>query len=254
MFLGHTNKLAFLAIVGVCSLAMADVITFDAASDVQDNFRPARGTWTWSNSDGGIMVGGTAYNSTALYDTTPGDGTATTNAWGDFTASADLKVQATNSTTGFHLRHNGSAGIRVAIQVKHSDSWDRLRVYAGVDPTQWDSSGTKVYDEYTNSTPLPEADWSTMQIDVSNVDLGNGGEQVQIVMSILDGGTLAWSDTATLSVADSADYLNPGEVGLFASGTDDPNQELFDNFQIVPEPASIAMLGLGGILACRRRR
>lgn len=253
MFLRHTEKLAFAAVIGLCSLATANVITFDAASDVDDNFRSVRGTWAWSSTEAGVLLGASDYRSTLLYDSTPGDGAATVDTFGDIKLSVDVKPQKDGSNIGFHVRHNGTTGIRVETQAKLGNAWDRHRGSFGVDPSDWNSAGTNTYDQYSNSTSLPETDWLTLQLQVHNVDLGNGGEQVQITLSMIQNETVAWEDTFELSVADSADYLNPGELGLFSSGGADPDQTLIDNFRIIPEPASIGLLSLAGILAYRRR-
>ncbi len=80
---------------------------------------------------------------------------------------------------------------------------------------------------------------------------GDPGSELTLVASLTDGTTLLTASTVatTASLGDQFGlYLvsNPGIAGAYATVD-------FDNFSIVPEPATLALLVMGGLAILRRR-
>jgi hypothetical protein len=97
---------------------------------------------------------------------------------------------------------------------------------------------------YRSTTTFSFATHQILSISIDN--LHNADPAVSLDVSGL-GWYLAGGANSTLP--------RPTDIRLFGSGAaDDVNQMGWDNVSVVPAPATLALLGLGGLIAGRRRR
>jgi hypothetical protein len=225
------------------------------------------GPYTALNFTGPSISGGQTYM--AVYDTTPADGTATRNL---FDATAGITVSA----DVLFVKHNASGGVMAL----YSEGQDALALVAsngdGNNPDVprlglvWRSqdNDTVLKSISLSSGSIIAEDWYrvTMNLTVSGTGYTvNGTIQTHLIgtdpTSALD--STLWSMSYNGSLTDPGGpnglvLTNPGEVGVLAMGNESIN--LPDNVGVsvtnfeVPEPATLAMLALGGLAMLRRRK
>jgi hypothetical protein len=221
------------------------------------------GLYTAMNFTGPAISGGQSYLS--IYDTTPGDGVATRNVFPSsaqpITISADVSF----------VTHSASGGV-VAL---YNQGQDALALLAhnggGNNPDDarldlvWQSGGQG---QVLQSVALPYSafainDWYRITMDLvvsGDTYTVNGTFQRHDTStnpnSGLDGVIATLSKTGSLS---GANLTNPGEVGIIAMGNEaialpDNVGISVTNFQVVPEPATLCLLGLGVLGLLKKRR
>jgi hypothetical protein len=98
-----------------------------------------------------------------------------------------------------------------------------------------------------NYVPVNDATaWHTFVIDIA----AGGAGTHQLSISI-DGGAAAVVD---VTVGDDPEYDDINHIAMGSSGTGGITAFDVDYFKAVPEPATIALLGLGGLALIRKRR
>jgi hypothetical protein len=229
---------------------------------------PGPGPYTALNFTGPAVSGGQSYLS--VYDTTPADHTATKNL---FNAQTGIVISA----DVLFVKHSASGGV-VALYNEGQDGLALLASNGGGNNHDfpklslvWQSVGQGVT---LDSVNLPDnafvpGNWYrvTMGLTVSGDTWNmNGTFQNHLIgtdpTSGLDGLITTISYTGSLLDPDASARVltNPGEVGIMAMGNEgitlpDNVGVSVTNFQVTPEPATLALLGIGGIgMLLKRRR
>lgn len=155
--------------------------------------------------------------------------------------------------TGFDVAYSGTAGTAVDVEV-----WVRSGSYVGfdADPTGWTLSQTVQGVRGSSSTELTPLDLSTpILIDgltavyLHAVGPGTGG--------IRYSGTSASPPQTMWSNADLELFSDVSRTGAvpFAGSRFSPRTFAGNiHYDVIPAPASLALLGLSGLAATRRRR
>jgi len=247
---------------------------------VANHATPGAGPYTALNFTGPSVGGGQTYLS--IYDTTPGDGTATRNlfnATGGLQVSADVLFVKHNASGGLvSLYNEGQDGLALLINNRDGNNTDFAKLSLVF---QSPGVGTVLL-----STPaLPAAtfvagNWYRLVMDLSVTApdsysvLGTVYKHLTETdpTSALGALITSLSYSGSLSSPGNAlDLTNPGEIGLVAQGNE--SISLPDNVGVsitnfdfstlsqveepVPEPASLAIwgsIGLIGLVAGWRRR
>ena len=100
---------------------------------------------------------------------------------------------------------------------------------------------------------LPDSNWVVMKIvfkDAGDAEIGAAES------TILDGtyATDTWFDNAPVSGIAPAGTVQVEAFILYLQPFNDGGAAHIDNVSLIPAPASVALLGLGGLVATRRRR
>ena len=69
-----------------------------------------------------------------------------------------------------------------------------------------------------------------------------------------DAGVTVFTGTATFDMSLSTNLPAIGHIGDLQGGDSTPTGPVFGQYEIVPEPATMGLLGLGGLALLRRRR
>ena len=254
-----TASLTALAIGGFAATSQADVfVDFNEASDLADfdsTTNYSFGATTGVGGSGGLNVNG---NGTVAQYTPE---TFDLNAGESLTVSQEGFFDAQSRTaTG-----TGTPFIRVGLTDTPSTGFGSGNFVQGSILSSNDASGTFLQVQagedspFTTGSPVVLTDdtWYRLVVDF----LGTGGNDVQITANLFNigsdgtsaatlvpGGTLTDTFTAPNIIADPT---------LFAGFKTDATSggEVLDNFSVViPEPASLALLGLGGLCLMGRRK
>ncbi|HVJ45393.1 MAG TPA: PEP-CTERM sorting domain-containing protein [Luteolibacter sp.] len=252
-------RAAAAAIVAFPSFAGAALVSidFETAGDFANNFRATYDPTetTTSQGSGYLSTNATALNSgttvseTYIYDTTPESSAVQSTFSGPVTISFDLRAAQTNASFGIYIVNTaetaGTAGHRLALFNLTSGATDRIRFFSTSSITNA-NVGTMVHDSTaTLSVTEPGAGFVNASLVYSQ-----GANSSAIFNYTING-----VSTGDINLGNNT-YIPNFEIGIrlydasVGGGTSD-----IDNFQVIPEPASLALIGLAsaGFFVRRRR-
>jgi len=187
----------------------------------------------------------------AVYDN-PSDSTPTTFSSRSFTASIDVKFSVDGASFGFYIgtRAGGANDILALFNVNStvgSGTKDWIRFCTGTDMSVPNITPTLTTGALTD-TGLTIGQVITLTLTATP----GSGANTNFALSATNG-----TDTLNTTTIFSTPLMANYEVGIRGStATGSPATVVFDNFSVVvPEPASLSVVGVGamGLLGRRRR-
>ena len=159
----------------------------------------------------------------------------------DLSVANTITITATGGLSAADV--SGSDGIGVLLENFFNDaSFTSADTFVSGDLTAANDSSDGTPDLFSSSTSFGLNFWSWTNDSPSTFTAG----------------ALAFSGSATWSI-DAANYTAmlagnlSGDIGAYAD-TDDDSSTIIGTWNVVPAPSAMALLGLGGIVAGRRRR
>lgn len=256
---------SFLMVTSVASAAVVAPISFSSSTDFTSNFQT---TFTTSGSTlsqaavagsdslpGVLRFTAAAASSTGvtMYDT----GAPSLMRFGSEAARVDFSTSQSGASIGLLLRVSDAdtAGYMAVVNV-HSTS-DQIRFFkaSGVGTSQsfnTGSAGTQLLNQQTTNS-LNLSSFYTLQFTATNINSNTAVQLDAAVYAI--GGTTPLAGMSLSYVDSSTPFLADGQAGLRLGSLSTSNTTLVDNFQIIPEPVSLSLVGAAvSLVALRRRR
>ena len=246
------GAVAGLAVLLLAAGAPADMIDFEDPDHLENNFRKIEGAGSYGDSDNGAgndYVGVWNDRVSLLYDKTPGDGSTTVTTWQRGAhVEFDTWMDGSKSIGVYVINPDNHTHSYLALFNVGDGATDKVRFSSDANPVASDSTNWGALDGVTGDAGY-DADLTPSWQESVHVSVDysiNGlGEPVLVMTagSLAHGVTLAGMTAhETVEVAVRA---SPG-------GAD---HVWFDNFLATPEPATVALVVLGGAgLMLRRRR
>jgi hypothetical protein len=186
-------------------------------------------------------------------------GTDTFGSGGSFSISGGtLSVLSSGTHAVFHNSAQLEVGETASVDIVRTGGDIRLSVStAPVGPNFGGNNGLRL--KYVGSTTLQVQAYGGGSTNVIDATIDSSSVTLFITRDDADTFTVghnSGSGDVSLGAFDvtglTSDGLFIGVENFGNTNSSDPNT--FDNLQIVPEPGSLALLGLGGLLIARRRR
>lgn len=210
----------------------------------------------WESFNGPAPVGGSGSTNLGTF----GIGTAGTSAqwpggtqdslWfggtGDGNSSVDWRAYSPAAATGY----TAPSGVFAAGTGTSPDARNNTHpYYAGFGSVTAPAAHVAAFPQQTGTTLVGSAGWEWHQVEINK--LGD------IVTWTVDGTLIATVDSSTFIFGGNNIFFGHSDIN--ATSSTDPNDAallftLIDNIVVTPEPATLAMLLLGGLPLLRRRR
>jgi hypothetical protein len=233
-------------------------ITFSTASDYTSNFRQtiAEGNLS-SGVDSGVyrVLSNSTQSSSvlSLYDTTPGDGTATRNTFLNETVRSDFRIVGAGGSFGLLVRVSSTDATSYLglINIDSSSTNDQIRLFDSTPANSMTVSST-LHNSTTSSSVLSLNTWYTLSLTAAN----NATSGVDLTLQVFAQGTDTNPLLSAVVTDTSSPLLSAGQIGVRMYSTAGSGRSTAtDNFTVVPEPASLGLLAiLPPVLLPRRRR
>jgi len=229
-------------------------ITFSTSADYTSNFT-ANSHFTYDSTNQlmrfGVASGSSAGTSELSY--TPSSNFLTETLSYDTSFSVYGGTLSSGIFTRVQSDHTGVLGLVNVVSGTTTTNQLQLRLFYGAD-SAGNGVGTQLYNSSTITLPRSVAAGSAMHVTLTET----GGANQLFNLTVSDGtGTLATSGNVALAGTGSSAYTGAGGIALRASSSATNGLSMtFDNLAATatPEPAALAMLGLGGLALLRRRR